>query len=603
MANEADARRAADGSEAPNAARPGAGAQVGGAPVGGAPSIDELARRIADGESIDWERWTARAELDRSALEALRTLQVMRDWQRGAEAGERPAVAGFELREELGRGSYARVWSALDTTLGREVALKVVDEARPLSLAARERFLSEARVLASLDHPNIVRVHSVGEASGRLFLCLERVHGKTLADWVDARGPLSAIEAARVGVELARALVALHAKGLVHRDLKPSNAMRAENGRVVLLDFGFARSTSSGPGSAGGTPRFMAPEQFAAGREVGPRADLYALGVLLYWLVSKRHPHDADDFESLRAAVLAQRTVPLAERVPGVPETYARIVARALAPEHERFATAGEMEQALGRFLEESQHARPMLVEAPASVADEPTPSVNVPWKGMLIMSAFVSLPAAAWWGYTTLQSNAEAASAAPDEGSSFSMKMIYLGCAIAGGAVLFITLVMSLLGGVHDLDVGHEVDAGAIHHGDIDSQAVGLSVRTVVAFITFFGLTGMGLSAANVSSLWAFLGALVAGGLAFWLVGLAMLQLNKLRASGTVEIKNSVGAQARVYLAIPGHKSGTGAVTVPIQGRTMEYRAVTSGEALPTGSYCRVVAVQASDTVEVTAL
>ncbi|MCK6446703.1 MAG: serine/threonine protein kinase [Planctomycetes bacterium] len=612
MASESDARRSADGPE--RAAQPGAVPAGAATPSGGPQSlsgspqgIEELARQIADGESIDWERWTARAELDRSALEALRTLQVMRDWQRGADAGGRPAVAGFEVREELGRGSYARVWSALDTTLGREVALKVVDEARPLSLAARERFLSEARVLASLDHPNIVRVHSVGEASGRLFLCLERVHGKTLADWVDQRGPLSATEAARVGVELCRALVALHAKGLVHRDLKPSNAMRAENGRVVLLDFGFARSTSSGPGSAGGTPRFMAPEQFDAGREgareVGPKADLYALGVLLYWLVSKRHPHDAEDFESLRAAVLAQRTIPLGERVPDVPETYARIVARALAPEQERFATAGEMEQALGRFLEEPQRARPTLVEAPTSVADEPAPGVNVPWKGMLIMSAFVSLPAAAWWGYTTLQSNAEAASAAPDEGSTFSMKMIYLGCAIAGGAVLFITLVMSLLGGVHDLDVGHEVDVGAIHHGDIDSQAVGLSVRTVVAFITFFGLTGMALDSASVSSAWTFVGALVAGGLAFWLVGLAMLQLNKLRASGTVEIKNSVGAQARVYLAIPGHKSGTGAVTVPIQGRTMEYRAVTSGEALPTGSYCRVVAVQASDTVEVSAL
>ncbi|MCC6406327.1 MAG: serine/threonine protein kinase [Planctomycetes bacterium] len=568
-------------------------------------SIEELARRIADGETIDWERWTKEPALDRSALEALRTLQVLRDWQRGATPSEAPKVDGFELREEIGRGSYARVWSALDLKLGREVALKVVDDERPLSLSSRERFLAEARVLASLDHPNIVRVHSVGESQGRLYICLERVQGKTLADVVRATGPKSAAEAAQLGLDLCRALAALHQKGLVHRDLKPSNVMRATGGRVVLLDFGFARSTSDGPGSPGGTPRFMAPEQFDAAAEVGPKADLYALGVLLYWLVSDRYPYEASDFESLRAAVLSGRSVPLADRNPNLPSAFVRIVERALAPEAGRFATAGELERALRAFLSgaESAAARP-LVEAPTSVEDEPAPRVNVPWKGILIMSAFVSVPAAAWWGYETLQVGAQNAAAAPDEGSSFSMKLVYLGCAIAGGAVLFITLVMSLLGGVHDMDVGHEADlGGGVHHGDIDSQAVGLSVRTVVAFITFFGLTGMALATSGVSTLWTFVSALVAGGLAFWLVGLAMVQLTRLRASGTVDIKNAVGAQARVYLVVPGHKSGTGAVTVPIQGRTLEYRAITAGDALPTGSYCRVVSVQASDTVEVTAL
>lgn len=588
-----------------NAPEPEPKSTPGATPSPGAPpSIEELARRIADGEAIDWERWTRAEGLDRSALEALRSLEVLRDWQRGKTNAGAPRVPGFELHEELGRGSYARVWSALDQKLGREVALKVVDDGRPLSLASRERFLAEARVLASLDHPNIVRVHSVGELEGRPYLCLERVQGSTLADVVRSGGPRSAQEAAQIGVELCRALAALHQKGLVHRDVKPSNVMRANGGRVVLLDFGFARSTNEGQGAAGGTPRCMAPEQFDANREVGPQADLYALGVVLYWLVSGRYPHDADDFESLRTAVLAGRTVPLSDRAPTVPETFERIVERALAPEARRHASAGELERELRAFLAGAEGARPALVEAPRVAEGEPAPRITVPWKGMLVMSAFVSLPAAAWWGYSTLQTGSQAASVAPEDGSSFSMRLVYLSCAIAGGVVLFITVVLSMLGGVHDMDVGHELDVhGDIHHGDIDSQAVGLSVRTVVAFITFFGLMGMALTTANVSAWWTFVAALAAGGLAFWLVGLAMVQLNRLRASGTVEVHNAVGANARVYLTIPARKSGAGAVTVPIQGRTMQYRAVTSGDALPTGSYCRVVAVQASDTVEVSAL
>ncbi|MCE9593102.1 MAG: serine/threonine protein kinase [Planctomycetes bacterium] len=567
-------------------------------------SIEDLARRIADGEKIDWESWTKAQGLDRSALEALRTLEVLRDWQRGSTSAVAPKVEGFEIREEIGRGSYARVWSALDRKLGREVALKVVDDERPLSLASRERFLAEARVLASLDHANIVRVHSVGDFEGRLYICLERVLGKTLADIVRESGPLSAGEAAQIGVDLCRALAALHQKGLVHRDLKPSNVMRATGGRVVLLDFGFARSASDGPGSPGGTPRFMAPEQFDVAREAGPKADLYALGVMLYWLVSDRYPHEAGDFESLRAAVLAGRTVPLADRVPAIPTAYVKLVERALAPEASRFASAGEMERALRAFLAGVESSTPPSIEAARAGEQESAPRLNVPWKGILIMSAFVSVPAAAWWGFEVLQANTDAALAEPDTGSSFSMRMIYLGCAITGGVVLFITLVLSLLGGVHDMDVGHEVGGpGDVHHGDIDSQAVGLSVRTVVAFITFFGLTGLALASTNVSAVWTFLGALVAGGLAFWLVGFAMLQLTRLRASGTVDIQNAVGTQARVYLVIPANKSGTGTVTVPIQGRTLEYRAITAGAELPTGSYCRVVSVQASDTVEVIAL
>ncbi len=562
---------------------------------------DLLASAIADGEAVDWQRFSSDRALDRSTLEAMRTLQVLRDWQRRKrEPISTPqSPQGYELREELGRGSYARVWLALDRTLGREVALKLIDDDRPLSLHSRERFLAEARVLAALDHPNIVRVHSVGESDGRLFICLERVVGKTLSEVVAQNGPSSPREAAQIGIDLCRALAELHQKGLVHRDLKPSNVMRATGGRIVLLDFGFARSHADRTAS-GGTPRFMAPEQFDARGEVGPRSDLYALGVMLYWLVTNRYPHEAESFESLREAVLAGAHVPLTDRLPTVPAKFAAIVERALAPANTRFESAGAFERALRDFLASSNDA----VAPRENESERAKPSLRFPWKETMWLSLGAALVSGAWLGYQMIESSKPASSDFGSVTNMPSLQMIYLGCAMLGGALLVLQLGLSLLGGVHDLDVGHEIPAHiGVHHGDVDSQTVGISFRTVVAFITFFGLTGMGLSSAEWSPTLVFFTALFAGGLAFWLVGLAMLQLNRLRDSGNVDVKNSVGAEARVYLTIPANKQGTGAVTVPIQGRTMQYRAVTAGGQLATGSTCRVVAVLSADTLEVNAV
>jgi len=171
-------------------------------------------------------------------------------------------------------------------------------------------------------------------------------------------------------------------------------------------------------------------------------------------------------------------------------------------------------------------------------------------------------------------------------------MPTIYLGCAAVGGLLLVIQMVLALLGGG---DVDGDVDAD-VH----DGEGPGLGFRTVVAFITFFGIAGMAARSAGVTPVPTLLIAVTTGAAAFWLVGLLMMQLNRLRASGTVDIQNAIGVEAKVYLAVPAKKSGEGRVTVPLQGRTHQFKAITKGSEIPSGQLCRVVAVHGGDTVEV---
>jgi len=268
---------------------------------------------------------------------------------------------GFEKLEELGAGGSGRVWRARDRALDKEVALKVLD-VPVLTREKRERFLREARILASLDHPNIVRIFSIDEQAGEIRLSLELVQGRTLETLVRERGPLSAAEAAQVGIDLCLALAAIHAKDLIHGDVKHSNVMRAEGGRIVLLDFGLSRGARrNDPEEAarparGGTPLFMAPELFR-GENGDARSDLFSLGVLLYWLVSGHYPFELGESGCLHSP---GRTIPLRDRRADLPSEFVRIVTRltSAAPE-DRFLSAGEVETELMAFLEREARALP----------------------------------------------------------------------------------------------------------------------------------------------------------------------------------------------------------------------------------------------------
>lgn len=224
---------------------------------------------------------------------------------RGIGPGVRLAQGRFLIGELLGRGGMAAVYRAHDDALGRTVAIKTMTTVPGGDPAGRERFRREARAAAALSHAHVVAVHDVLEedvAGVRVpYLVMEYVRGRPLSHYVPPNpGGLPLAEALRFVSEILDALAASHAAGLVHRDVKPANVMVTEAGSVKVMDFGIARALDAqataltGTGFIVGTPHYMAPEQFTAGSPVDPRCDLYAVGVILFQLLTGKLPFDAE---------------------------------------------------------------------------------------------------------------------------------------------------------------------------------------------------------------------------------------------------------------------------------------------------------------------
>jgi len=320
----------------------------------------DIARAIADGDPIDWVNLKESGSVSEKEAAAFQALEMMRCLQKGGRGSGGAASPGDELRfdegfevfEELGKGARSRVYRARDKAHDREVALKVLRIGHALSEQERSCFLEELRTLASLNHPNIVRVYAIDEYGGGFRVCLERVRGRTLSRAMIEDGPFPEEQAARIVADLCRIIDDLHARGIVYRDLKSSNVMLAEDGRLVLLDFGLAHVI--GPEDLktvrdmAETLTVMAPEQYTSADVLGPGVDVYALGVLLYWMVSGRYPFEAEGFYALRDRVLSGKAVPLKTRSPGVSRAYVRIASKAMALRpKDRFVNAARLGEAL----------------------------------------------------------------------------------------------------------------------------------------------------------------------------------------------------------------------------------------------------------------
>jgi tetratricopeptide (TPR) repeat protein len=211
-------------------------------------------------------------------------------WDRALRPGT--VIANrFELVREIGRGAFGVVYEARDRDLGRPVAFKAV-RAGDRAALREERLLREAEAAARLSHPNIVTLHDVGRTAQGPYLVLELLRGQTLEDRLD-QGPIPTREALRIAVEIAKGLAHAHAEGVVHRDLKPANVFLREDGQVKLLDFGLAHALGRRR-IEGGTPAFMAPEQWKGAPE-DERTDVFALGVLLFHMLSGELPWPGDD--------------------------------------------------------------------------------------------------------------------------------------------------------------------------------------------------------------------------------------------------------------------------------------------------------------------
>jgi WD40 repeat protein len=272
-----------------------------------------------------------------------------------ASAVEGAAVPGYEVLGVLGKGGMGVVYQARQVALDRVVALKMILNAEHAGPEERERFRTEARAVARLQHPNIIQVHEVGEYLGLPYFSLELCTGGSLADQLDGT-PWEAPRAAQLVETLAGAMQAAHRAQVVHRDLKPANVLLTAEGVAKITDFGLAKKLDeqgqTQSGAILGTPSYMAPEQAGGkGKEIGPAADVWALGAILYELLTGRPPFKAATTMDTLFQVLADDPVPPTRLQPRTPRDLETVCLKCLQKDpRKRYLTAQELAADLGRF-------------------------------------------------------------------------------------------------------------------------------------------------------------------------------------------------------------------------------------------------------------
>jgi tRNA A-37 threonylcarbamoyl transferase component Bud32/tetratricopeptide (TPR) repeat protein len=300
----------------------------------------------------------------RGSLTTNDLIRIVREQGRRTEGGL--DLPRYEIRARLGEGSTALVYNAWDRELKRPVALKVLRESSSFSDVARQRFRREAQAAAGLRHPNVVMVYDAGEHEGRLFLVMELVEGHTLGKAMrDERGDLPRL--LRLFERAARGVAAAHAQGIVHRDLKPENILVTTGGEPKVGDFGLAHVVDSSlpltrTGAVLGTPLYMAPEQVEGrAKELSPRTDVYALGAILYEVVSGRPPHSAETLTDIYKEIVNEEPVAPSRLDPSVPPSLEAIILKALAKDPgRRYEDAGALADDVGRHLSgDAVQARP----------------------------------------------------------------------------------------------------------------------------------------------------------------------------------------------------------------------------------------------------
>ena len=291
----------------------------------------------------------------------------MAEIESGDSVGVLPAVPGYEIECELGRGGMGVVYKARHTKLKRLVALKMILAGAHADHGELGRFRLEAEAIASLQHPNVVQIYEVGEHDGKPYISLEFVDGGSL-DQKLAGTPLAAREAARLVETLAWAMQVAHQRGVIHRDLKPANVLLTRNGIPKITDFGLAKqlghdSGQTRTGQIMGTPSYMAPEQASGdSKTIGAAADIYAVGAILYELLTGRPPFKSASVLDTLEQVRTEEPVSPTQLQPKTPRDLETVCLKCLAKAPAgRYATARDLAEDLRRYLaDEPIHARPV---------------------------------------------------------------------------------------------------------------------------------------------------------------------------------------------------------------------------------------------------
>ena len=336
--------------------------------------------------------------------------------RRGSGKGSAPShqtVLGdrYRLGERIAAGGMGSVYRAVDETLDRRVAVKVLRRELADDPTFLERFRREARAAAGLAHPGVAGVYDYGELGGQPFIVMELVEGETLAERVAARGSLPWAEAFAVGEQVARALAAAHTHRLVHRDVKPANILLGADGRAKVTDFGIAKAamltTLTRTGMVLGSANYVAPEQ-AQGGDVGPAADQYSLGCVLFEAVTGATPYRGSNPVAIATQHVSAAVPDPREHRPDLPHRAADLIRRALDKQPDRrFASTAAMADALAAALEDPADARSGSPAAAATVPLAvtrgtvpshlpPVPTPPAPWTA-------AGRPRAGWPGWWVL--------------------------------------------------------------------------------------------------------------------------------------------------------------------------------------------------------
>jgi serine/threonine protein kinase len=358
-------------------------------------------------------------------------------------------VAHYQIVAPLGKGGMGEVYLASDTKLNRKVALKILPAEFTNHKERLRRFIQEAKTASSLNHPNIITIHEIGQAEGTHFIATEFIDGQTLKQLL-AHTRMTLPEILEVSMQAANALQAAHAVGIVHRDIKPENIMLRTDGYVKVLDFGLAKLTEKSsklktadsdvdtmlkahtkPGSVLGTVNYMSPEQ-ARGQVLDQRTDVFSLGLVLYEMAAGRPPFVAATSVDTLVSILEREPPPLEEYSPEVPTEFQRIVSKALRKDREeRYQTIKDLLIDLKSLKEELSFTQKLERSRP------PRSSA-----GLSTKHAGLSTRHAATESRTTIQTRTETATAGPSPEKTVSrnrlvLPMAFVALVLAGLAIV----------------------------------------------------------------------------------------------------------------------------------------------------------------------